>query len=117
MPPIGLSAWKGSVNETSLEDNGENFELLLPFTNLDIQNRFTFDFNFDGGIIKIFLNGKQKGKLIFNVNKFPIDRVKAPPIFFNCQNIKNQSLFNILSTNSFTNKGGKISNIKINFDF
>ena len=113
VPPIGLSAWKGSVNETSLEDNGENFELLLPFTNLDIQNRFTFDFNFDGGIIKIFLNGKQKGKLIFNVNKFPIDRVKAPPIFFNCQNIKNQSLFNILSTNSFTNKGGKISNIKI----
>lgn len=113
-PALNLSAWDGRFDDSVLETQDTNFELLLPFNNLNLKNNsFSFNFNLINGQIDVYLNGAKKGSLVFSPNLFTINSLKFPDLFFNIQNIKNIPIIDISKDNNLYGQGGSIRNLKL----
>jgi len=92
----------------------ENFSKI---DNIKLKNTFTFNYNLDGGIIDIYLNGENVSQIKFKPNKFLLDRLLSPNVLFNIPTIDGKPLNQIINTNDYYSKGGKISNLKIYSDY
>ena len=108
-----LSAWDGGFNSFEAGARDTSLELFLPIENLLQKNNINFNFNLINGNIDVHLNGKKSGSIEFEPNKFPVDSLLYPELFFNTKNIKNKSFSQIVNNNDFFGTGGSIENLKI----
>ena len=111
--PVGLSGWIGSFDTSSLQNQDINFESILPINNLKLRNSISINFDLTIGLISFYLNARKIGSISFLPNKFPTQSLKFPDLFFNTQNIKNESISEILNDNEYYGTGGNLSNLKI----
>tara|TARA_R110000850_G_scaffold56028_4_gene132248 strand:- start:2568 stop:6248 length:3681 start_codon:yes stop_codon:yes gene_type:complete len=108
-----LSAWDGKFNTLDAGASKTDVELILPINNLQQRNNMNFNFNLINGKIDLHLNGRLNGSIEFAPNKFPVDSLLYPELFFNTKNIKNKSISEITGNNDFYGSGGVIENLKI----
>lgn len=104
--------WNTFFTEEVAEISSETFTRI---NNIKLKNTFTFNFNLDGGIVDIYLNGINVSQLQFTPNKAILDEILAPNVLFNTLSIDGAPLNRIVS--GYYGEGGKISNLKIYDDF
>jgi hypothetical protein len=109
-----LQPWNTFFTEEVVNVVQENFSKI---DNIKLKNTFTFNYNLDGGIIDIYLNGENVSQIKFKPNKFLLDRLLSPNVLFNIPTIDGKPLNQIINTNDYYSKGGKISNLKIYSDY
>jgi len=109
-----LQPWNTFFTEEVVDVVQENFSKI---DNIKLKNTFTFNYNLDGGIIDIYLNGENVSQIKFKPNKFLLDRLLSPNVLFNIPTIDGKPLNQIINTNDYYSKGGKISNLKIYSDY
>jgi hypothetical protein len=111
-PGADLSAW-GTKFQTTNIDNLISQEQFVEFKNLKLKNDVSFNFKLNDGLIEVFLNGDQIGKINFTPNRIALDRLIFPDIFYNTPNIKNNPINTLIDTEEYYGKGGTISNFKL----
>ncbi len=111
-PASALSAWDGSLLEIRSEAV-TNVEIIFTVPNVSIKNYFNINLDLNAGHIDLYNNGIVFGKIKFNPNLIPIERIIYPELFINTQNIRNTPIDKIVEDFSYNSSGGTLKNLKI----